>query len=55
MYKDPYEKTKGINKQDVYMKFYDTLKLLHLETDTSGNGLGNGGFAGHGWYELWVR
>ena len=35
-----FDKTKSLIKADMYMKFYDDTKLLYLETDASGVGLG---------------
>ena len=40
MYQDLYEKAKAIIKGDAYMKFYDVARPLHLETNSSGIGLG---------------
>ena len=35
-----FEEEKAIIKQDVWMKFYDETKLLYIETDESGVGVG---------------
>ena len=40
IYKKFFDKVKSIMKEDMYMKFNDTAKPLHLKTDTSGVGLG---------------
>ena len=40
MYQNMFDKAEGIIKEDACMKFYDETKLLFLETDTSGVGLG---------------
>ena len=39
-YQSIYDKTKLLIKTEVCMKFYDETKLLYLETDASGIGLG---------------
>ena len=36
------DKVKAIIKEDTSIKFYDETKLLYLETDLSGVGLGAG-------------
>ena len=40
MYLNVFDKAKAIIKEDVCMKFYDETKLLYIETDVSGVGLG---------------
>ena len=42
MYQELYNKAKNVIRQDTCMKFYDALKPLYLETDTSSIGLGVG-------------
>ena len=37
---DPYDRAKEIVNKYACMKFYDTSRLLYLETDASGIGLG---------------
>ena len=39
MYQGLYDKTKNIIRQDTHMKFYEALRQLFLETDTSGVGM----------------
>ena len=39
-YQQRFEKAKSLMKVEMCMKFYDDTKLLYLETDTSGIGLG---------------
>ena len=40
LYQQLFEKVKSLIKADVCMKFYNDTKLLYLETDASGIGLG---------------
>ena len=39
-YQQRFEKAQLLNRTEMYMKFYDDTKLLYLETDVSGIGLG---------------
>ena len=40
IYQMMFDKAKTIIKEDVCMKYYDETKLLYIETDASGFGLG---------------
>ena len=53
MYQDLYFKAKYIIKEDAYMKFYDELKALYQETDSS-DIIQVQPFIGMGWYVVWV-
>ena len=52
MDQEVYGNAKNMIKQDAYMKFYDVLKSLYLETDASGINLQGWPPTGKRWHEL---